>query len=612
PLSSQINGNSAFSLFAVDQEGLNLLEVQGKTGNYSLQMFVAGDVNQDGLVDGVDGQLLTAGLGRKVGEAGYSLNLDVNRDGTINATDVQILGSNFGFKANQAPVVKTTSLLTHEDLQVTVPLINLAEDLEGDEVFYRVLNPVNGTVGMTPNGKGAIFTPNADYTGTASFDLIADDGFSSSQPVKVTVNVSDAPLINLDIQNRNPILEKSEKTQLVFIGDFADQEDVILPANYLTLASSNPTTATINNNGQVLGLAAGNGVISVSRNEIQAVTAFNVGIPTEGLDQALLILGLETFPQTLALAGQGDTRQLQVNFAGNIDVSSAEDRTQYFVSHPDIVSVSPDGLVTGLKTGETTITVINGAAEVVIPVKVENPVIGPAIIGKDGGIVQGNNGALVNIGSEILTEDVNVSIEPVTLANLPFSVPEPFNFLGAFELNIGERKLAQPLQLAVPVVPGIPESKQVYFFRSGSLIDETGAERPAWYQVSQGIVGRDGFARTITPLSLGIDQTGTYLVADAPEDTIAEIQADFYSPFPVPDGYRLTVFVDPNQNTFSRSFAPRAAARLANDTEVQAASIIPASFSFGFSPVVAWEMAAAAVAGVVATSSFIKIGLPRG
>ncbi|MFM6761644.1 MAG: putative Ig domain-containing protein, partial [Microcystis panniformis] len=237
PLSSQINGNSAFSLFAVDQEGLNLLEVQGKTGNYSLQMFVAGDVNQDGLVDGVDGQLLTAGLGRKVGEAGYSLNLDVNRDGTINATDVQILGSNFGFKANQAPVVKTTSLLTHEDLQVTVPLINLAEDLEGDEVFYRVLNPVNGTVGMTPNGKGAIFTPNADYTGTASFDLIADDGFSSSQPVKVTVNVSDAPLINLDIQNRNPILEKSEKTQLVFIGDFADQEDVILPANYLTLAS---------------------------------------------------------------------------------------------------------------------------------------------------------------------------------------------------------------------------------------------------------------------------------------------------------------------------------------------------------------------------------------
>jgi len=158
-------------------------------------------------------------------------------------------------------------------------------------------------------------------------------------------------------------------------------------------------------------------------------------------------LGLETFPQTLALAGQGDTRQLQVNFAGNIDVSSAEDRTQYFVSHPDIVSVSPDGLVTGLKTGETTITVINGAAEVVIPVKVENPVIGPAIIGKDGGIVQGNNGALVNIGSEILTEDVNVSIEPVTLANLPFSVPEPFNFLGAFELNIGERELAQPLQL---------------------------------------------------------------------------------------------------------------------------------------------------------------------
>lgn len=523
PLSSQLNSNIAFSLFAVDQESLNLLEIQGNTGNYSLQVFVAGDVNQDGLVDGVDGQLLMVGLGRKVGEAGYSLNLDVNRDGTINATDVQILGSNFGFKANQSPVVKTTSLLTHEDLQVTVPLINLAEDLEGDEVFYRVLNPVNGTVGMTPNGKGAIFTPSADYTGTASFELIADDGFSSSQPVTVTVNVSDAALIDLDIQNRNPLLDKGERTQLIFIGDFADQKDVILPSNYLTLASSNPTAATINPSGQVLGLAEGNGVISVSRNGIQAVTAFNVGIPTEAIEQAILVLGLGKYPETLALPSQVGTRQLKIDVAGQIDLTKAEQGTRYYVGNSDVVSVSADGLVTAKNPGLTTITVINGGSEALIPVKVTNPLSGPVVISNEGGVVQGADGSLISIGPETIAEGVTVSINAIGVDSLPYLIPEPFQALKAFELNLGNKTLNQPIQLAIPVDSSLAVGAEVYFFRASTVPDENGNEQPVWLQLEKGIVGSDGYARTSSPPFTGIWGSGTYFMGYAPRESLSVV-----------------------------------------------------------------------------------------
>ncbi|MCC5619766.1 hypothetical protein LC605_33085, partial [Nostoc sp. CHAB 5836] len=89
--------------------------------------------------------------------------------------------------------------------------------------------PVNGAVTFTPDGHSAFFTPTAGYSGTASFDVVADDGFSSSTPAKVTVNVSNAALVNLDFARRGLRLDVGGSTELVVVGDFADQQDVILP-----------------------------------------------------------------------------------------------------------------------------------------------------------------------------------------------------------------------------------------------------------------------------------------------------------------------------------------------------------------------------------------------
>ncbi len=131
---------------------------------------MAGDVNRDGLVDGVDSQLLSGALGSFFGDAAYAQTLDLDRDGSINTTDMQILGSNFGFIANRPPVVTATNVLTHTDLETSVDLVDLVTDPEGDSVFYRFLNPVNGTVSFSPDGSSARFLPTPNYTGTASFD----------------------------------------------------------------------------------------------------------------------------------------------------------------------------------------------------------------------------------------------------------------------------------------------------------------------------------------------------------------------------------------------------------------------------------------------------------
>ena len=513
PLSSQLNSNSAFSLFAVDQEGLNLLEVQGKTGNYSLQMFVAGDVNQDGLVDGVDGQLLTAGLGRKVGEVGYSLNLDVNRDGTINATDVQILGSNFGFKANQAPVVKTTSLLTHEDLQVTVPLINLAEDLEGDEVFYRVLNPVNGTVGMTPNGKGAIFTPSADYTGTASFELIADDGFSSSQPVTVTVNVSDAPLQIINITPRSQIIAPGDSLNLTFTGDFADQKGVSLPAAYLTLKTLDETIAQVSNQGRLTALDYGSTIVTASRGNIQAITPIGVDIADEEGYTVFSEDFIQVFPEAITLAGNYGTRQLLVDEGTEVGFIHPDSDVQLFVGNPNIVSIGTDGVIKAIAPGVTTITAIKGLAESVIPVLVQDVPVGAGTINQDGGAIRLADGTTVVVPKGALQGDVTVSIAPITQDNLPIAFPEDFTFGGAFKLNLGDRELDQAVQLAIPATPGTPEGTKVYFFQESSLPDATGIYKPVWLLVEKGEVGNDGFVRTSSPPYPGITSSDTYLAA---------------------------------------------------------------------------------------------------
>ncbi|MGF1676258.1 MAG: putative Ig domain-containing protein, partial [Rivularia sp. (in: cyanobacteria)] len=530
-----INGNSplvtssGYGLYAIDKAGLNLLEVAG--GGYDLKLNIAGDVNNDGVVDGVD----SAELGSAIALNNYDVRYDFNRDNVVNAADMQILGSNYGFTANRAPVITASEILTHTDLQTFIELDKLATDAEGDAIYFRLANPEQGSISFTPDGKSAVFTPNAGYYGDASFELIADDGYSTATPVTIDINVSDAPLVNLDIVNRSPRLDVGESTQLVVIGDFADQDDVILPASYLQFGSENELVGRITDTGVLVGEGDGVSIVSVGRGGISAVTALRVGdfLPTNQEELYVSIAenyGLNLYPEAVTLT-QNVTRQILVGLnevQQSPDLKDDSKGTRYFVSNPNIINVSEDGLITALaESGTANVTVIYGAAEEIIPVRIDQPILGgEATITADGGVVQDEDGTTVMVAPGALLEDTTVNIIKLTQEQLSLPVPEGFTFNSAFQLDIsGNNAFEIPAQIAVPAPSGVEVGQEVFFLRQGELPTADGSLQSYWFIEESGIVGADGMIRTSSPPWSGVQQSGTYTIA-VPKFTYPEPNSD--------------------------------------------------------------------------------------
>jgi hypothetical protein len=324
---------------------------------------------------------------------------------------------------NNPPVVSPTSVRTYTELETTISLENLATDAEGDPLTISVLNPVNGTVIFNPLTNKASFKPASGFSGIASFDFLASDAFGSSSPARVTVNVSDVPLLNLDFVKRNPQLNAGENTELVVLGDFADQQDVVLPDSYLTYTSLNPEVAPIDATGKVTGLTNGTSILSASRNNLQAVTAVRVGklpAPTNDAEfngSLAEINGLNVYPKAVTMtAGMGRSLLVGIeNIIQSPDLKFGSTGTRYFPGNSNLLQVNSDGIITAIKEGVTNVTVIHGAAEQVVPVQVSVPVAAGATLGVNGGAVTSSDGSIVMVPPGALAEDIVISNKYETL-----------------------------------------------------------------------------------------------------------------------------------------------------------------------------------------------------
>ncbi|MHB8955464.1 MAG: putative Ig domain-containing protein [Pirellulaceae bacterium] len=528
-VSSFTSDHRVEALWAITRSGLQQLLVQGidaaANGSYTLQITVAGDINADGLVDGLDSLLLDAAFGSVMGEAAYDPAADLDGNGVIAAADRQILIANYGFTANRAPFVAAPidDVLTHEALRVVIDVHNLATDPDGDRLFYRITGAMHGAARLSADGQYVLFTPEAGYTGSAAVTLVADDGASVSAVATVPVTISSAPLVSLDIQNRLPRLDVGGLGGVVVVGDFADQQDVELDPYYVAFVSSLPTVFTVTDSGQLLGQMVGTGVLTVSRGALRAATAVSVGQPSDALGLYVYTIGIDVYPQSLALPLAGGQRQLLVGIKpGDTSLSSTASGTAYVVSDPSVIAVTADGLVTSVGLGETTVTVLHGAAEVVVPVRVAAPHTGPTVVGTDGGVVRGADGALVAISPGALDQDATVAIERIGEGDLPLPVPDFLTFAAAFELDLSDFTLAEPMQLAVPVPGTIPTGATVHFWQYDVLVAPDGSLQPLWLLVDQGIVGADGLARTASPPYPGFTAGGQYVCAlyDSPDSRV--------------------------------------------------------------------------------------------
>jgi VCBS repeat-containing protein len=95
---------------------------------------------------------------------------------------------------NNAPVAGTDELTTAEDQQLVIPLSTLLAndvDFDGDRLkITAVGNSVNGTVTLV--GKNVVFTPNADFSGEATFTYTLSDGHGGTAQGLVKVDVEAA------------------------------------------------------------------------------------------------------------------------------------------------------------------------------------------------------------------------------------------------------------------------------------------------------------------------------------------------------------------------------------------------------------------------------------
>ncbi|NLS91835.1 MAG: hypothetical protein GXX96_06600, partial [Planctomycetaceae bacterium] len=518
PVATHVGSHQAVSLFVIDRGQLLTMVVAGTdhttSGAYQLDVSIAGDVNADGLVDGLDSQAVTAALGTIQGGPGYAWNADVDGNGVIDSGDVQILASNFGFRLNQAPILNPyeSQVLTHVDLPLAIPLADLATDPEADSVFYRIVGVTHGIATLSGHGQSVVFTPEPGYAGEADLLVVADDGANPSDVAAFTITVSDAPLVSLDITNRLPRLRSGEKQPLLVIGGFQDQQNVPLEASYVLFTSSNPSAIVVDDKGVLSGRETGTSIIVVSRGRLQAATVATVGIPSEPLDLHIYNSGLFVYPTALTLPISGGERQFLVK-AADQDLAPGDTGTIYIVGDPQVIDVSPDGLVTSVGLGETTLTILHGAGEAVVPIRVEQPQAGLVVVGANGAVVEGPDGAIVSISPGSLIDPIDVSINPLAENELPVDVPPKFVYAGGFDLDVGDESLTETAQLAVPVAPGTAPGETVYFLRELYLTDETGEQRHMWEVIDSGIVGDDGIARTTSPPYPGFSAGGQYLIA---------------------------------------------------------------------------------------------------
>src|SRR5262249_62369303 len=103
-LSAVRDGSQVVALFAVQRPGVYALQVAGAdattSGDYTVQLDVAGDINGDAKVDGADSKALAAAPAAPKGDAAYNPAADITGHGVIDANDRQVPIDHYGFRAD--------------------------------------------------------------------------------------------------------------------------------------------------------------------------------------------------------------------------------------------------------------------------------------------------------------------------------------------------------------------------------------------------------------------------------------------------------------------------------------------------------------------------------
>ena len=181
----------------------------------------------------------------------------------------------------------------------------------------------------------------------------------------------------------------------IAVGETTSLSLGVLPSsasNYasVSLSSSDPAVATVNNFGKVTGVAPGTATITATCGDVNAsatVKVVNSGVDRQSID-------LNT---SYVVLKPGASRTI----TGKVTPSSASQSLTFKSNDTKVATVSAKGVITAVGTGATSIVVSNGTASASVTVIVNR---NASSSGNGGGSTDGNNG-------EVITDPVVEAIE---------------------------------------------------------------------------------------------------------------------------------------------------------------------------------------------------------
>ena len=147
---------------------------------------------------------------------------------------------------NDDPVAVTDTATVAEDNAVTIDVLANDSDVDGDTITLSSAAVTTGTVNIV--GGQLVYTPDANYNGTATITYVVSDGAGgeATQTAIVTVTaVNDAPVVT----NDTAVVDEDNA---VVINALANDIDVDEDALSITAVTASAGSAIVNGDGNVL------------------------------------------------------------------------------------------------------------------------------------------------------------------------------------------------------------------------------------------------------------------------------------------------------------------------------------------------------------------------
>ncbi|MCA9197813.1 MAG: putative Ig domain-containing protein, partial [Planctomycetales bacterium] len=221
-LGQKVRPGESAAFFEINSAGLYLLTVPMGTGDFTLQVGLAGDITRDGIVDANDGQALSGSFDALFGDETFNSHADIDLDGVVNESDQLLLLANYGFVT--VPLGLSVAAVSIE-LEPESDTGEIGDGITSKNAvtLYGTGEP-GATITLSPGGGQTQVQANGLYAffdvplliGRNEFSAQVQQLFGSSVLTDLTIirqgQESDAPVVTVQLSNDTGISPRDRLT----------------------------------------------------------------------------------------------------------------------------------------------------------------------------------------------------------------------------------------------------------------------------------------------------------------------------------------------------------------------------------------------------------------